>query len=128
MLLNTHQIAGALVARWRLMGGTLTVASSTSRRAAWNPPSARLEIHSLSTTFVVPNILLDESEIRALAGGYRRADKQLNELHARGFSRTRRSPLSGRVVLEHSHYPSVTGGNTLREAQNGPRPNWTKVV
>ena len=75
-----------------------------------------------------PTILLDEGEIRALAGGYVRADKQLHELHARGFTRARRSPLSGRIVLERSHYLAVTVGTSQREAQNVPRPNWTKAA
>ena len=47
-----------------------------------------------------------------------RADKQLHELHARGFARARRSPLSGRVVLERSHYRAVTAGASQLEAQN----------
>lgn len=76
----------------------------------------------------LPPILLGEDEIRALAGGYVRADKQLHELHARGFTRARRSPLSGRVVLERSHYLAVTVGPSQLEAQNVPRPNWTKAA
>ena len=77
-------------------------------------------------TQALPTILLDEGEVRALAGGYVRADKQLRELHARGFTRARRSPLSGRIVLERSHYLAVTVGTSQREAQNVPRPNWTR--
>ena len=79
-------------------------------------------------TQVPPTILLDAGEIRALAGGYVRAEKHLYELHARGFTRARRSPLSGRIVLERSHYLAVTAGTSHCEAQNVPRPNWTKAT
>jgi hypothetical protein len=74
------------------------------------------------------SILLEEDEVRALAGGYVRADKQLRELHARGFVRARRSPLSGRVVLERSHYLAVTAGaDPDGRVQNSSGPNWSRV-
>ena len=54
------------------------------------------------------DITLSEDEIVALTA-YKNATKQLNVLHARGFTRAYIGR-GGRVILERSHYEAVTRG------------------
>jgi hypothetical protein len=61
-----------------------------------------------------PTILLDESEIRGLAGGYVRADKQLRELQASRPAR-RSSPCE--------HFEGMradSSNNPVRDAERRP--------
>lgn len=51
---------------------------------------------------------LTPAEIEAITG-YRTPSRQLQTLHARGFSRAYRDRL-GRVVLERPHYDAVCAG------------------
>jgi hypothetical protein len=59
---------------------------------------------------VSDNLVLSAEELRALTG-YRVPSKQLQELRRQGFWRARRSPMTGRVILERSHYEAVTRGD-----------------
>ncbi|WP_119154186.1 DUF4224 domain-containing protein [Caldimonas tepidiphila] len=52
---------------------------------------------------------LTPAELHAVTG-YRRADRQLAELHRQGFYRARRSPVTGAVILEREHYAAVCSG------------------
>ena len=60
-------------------------------------------------------LILSAAEVEALTG-YRRADKQLGELHRQGYWRARRSPTSGAVILERAHAEAVQRGEVA------PRP------
>jgi hypothetical protein len=64
-------------------------------------------------------ITLSEDELHALTG-YRMPSKQLEELHRQGFVRTRRHPLSGRVVLERPHFEAVSRGTYGRPEKPDP--------
>lgn len=54
---------------------------------------------------------LTESELMAITG-YQRPACQLRELHRQGFWRARRSKLTGKVILERTHYDAVCRGDT----------------
>ena len=56
-------------------------------------------------------ILLTRAELVALTG-YQRAGDQVAELQRQGFGRARRSPTTGDVILERSHYLAVSAGTT----------------
>lgn len=72
-----------------------------------------------------PSLTLSEKEVIELADGYKQADKQLAALLAAGYTRARRSKLTGRVVLERAHAEAVAAGKrSTDEAQNDPQPNW----
>ncbi len=57
-------------------------------------------------------LLMTAEEIAALVE-YRQPVKQVEELHRQGFWRARRGAVSGRVILERSHYEAVCGGARL---------------
>lgn len=63
-----------------------------------------------------PGILLSDAELIELTD-YRQAAKQVEELRRQGFWRARRSPATGRVILERVHYEAVCAGDSAR-----PRP------
>lgn len=69
------------------------------------------------------SIVLQPGEIEALTG-YRTATKQLNVLHARGFTRAFINRL-GDVVLERAHYEAVSRGELH---QTGPAGGGGKVA
>lgn len=50
--------------------------------------------------------------------GYKRPLDQLAELHRQGFYRGRRSPTTGRIILERAHYLAVCEG---AKPSNEPR-------
>lgn len=53
--------------------------------------------------------------------GYRRPTEQLEELHAQGFWRARRSPTTGDIILERAHYDAVCSGERARtKARKAP--------
>lgn len=54
---------------------------------------------------------LSDSELMAITG-YQRPACQLRELHRQGFWRARRSKLTGKVILERTHYDAVCRGET----------------
>lgn len=54
------------------------------------------------------NTQLSEQELEAITG-YRTPSRQLQALHARGFSRAYRNH-KGKVVLERPHYDAVCRG------------------
>lgn len=54
-------------------------------------------------------LILTPAELLELTG-YRRPVDQLRELHRQGFHRARRSPVTGRIILERSHYDAVCRG------------------
>lgn len=62
------------------------------------------------------DLVLSEPEIRAICGGYTRQADQLRILHARHFHRA--AIIRGVLVLERSHYDSVTRSQTVE----APRP------
>lgn len=76
---------------------------------------------SLTTT---PVLTVDE--LLAITG-YQRPGDQLSELHRQGFHRARRSPVSGRIILERPHFDAVcvgahqTSGPKVRVPQVRPR-------
>lgn len=55
------------------------------------------------------DILMTEEEIRDIVGGYTQPQRQVRELHARGFWRARLSR-SHEVILERAHYEAVCAG------------------
>jgi hypothetical protein len=59
---------------------------------------------------MIPDLILSPDELAALTG-YRRPCDQVRELHRQGFTRARRSPVTGRVILERSHYDAVCRGD-----------------
>lgn len=54
---------------------------------------------------------LSESELMAITG-YQRPACQLRELQRQGFWRARRSRITGKVILERTHYDAVCRGET----------------
>jgi hypothetical protein len=54
-------------------------------------------------------ILLTPAELVALTG-YRQPAAQLAELHRQGFMRARRSPTTGELIVERTHYLAVSSG------------------
>lgn len=64
------------------------------------------------------DITLTDAELVAITG-YRYARRQLEELHRQGYYRARRSPVTGRVILERAHYNAVCQGLA---AQSQARP------
>lgn len=52
---------------------------------------------------------LSAAEVERITG-YKRAADQLPELHRQGFYRARRSPTTGRIILERAHYDAVCAG------------------
>lgn len=54
---------------------------------------------------------LTESELMAITG-YQRPACQLRELQRQGFWRARRSRITGKVILERTHYDAVCRGET----------------
>lgn len=60
-------------------------------------------------------LLLHPDELLALTG-YKRPADQLQELHRQGFTRARRSPATGAVILERAHYLAVCAGQ-LQQAR-----------
>lgn len=58
------------------------------------------------------DVVLSESEVVELAGGYVRPSEQLVELHRQGYWRARRSPITGRIVLARAHVEAVESGAT----------------
>lgn len=67
---------------------------------------------------------LNDTEIEALTG-YRTPSRQLQTLHARGFSRAYRDR-AGRVILERPHYDAVCRGEFGHQA--GARPAAVNVA
>jgi hypothetical protein len=65
------------------------------------------------------SLILGPEEIQALTG-YRVPSKQLEELRRQGFWRARRAPITGRVILERSHYHAVCGDPTTIGRQSEP--------
>ncbi len=63
--------------------------------------------------------ILSELEIADVTG-YKRAAAQVMELRRQGFFRARRAPVSGRVIVERSHFESVCGGER-HTAANDPK-------
>lgn len=54
-------------------------------------------------------LTLSEAEIERVTG-YRRPSDQLTELRAQGFHRARKSPTSGRIIVERAHFNAVCRG------------------
>lgn len=73
------------------------------------------------------DLLLTPAEIAALTG-YRMPHAQLAELHRQGFTRARRSPTSGSIIVERAHYLAVSAGHVapqrpkVRPPQLRPSP------
>ena len=71
------------------------------------------------------DLLLDEAEVRAVAGGLTQPRRQLAALHKSGFWRARLST-DGKVILERAHYDAVCVGATPPNPQaytaDKPRP------
>lgn len=57
----------------------------------------------------MPDIVLSEDELKRLTG-YTQPARVLAELRLQGYHRARRSPTTGRVILERAHYDSVCQG------------------
>ena len=54
-------------------------------------------------------IALSADEIASVTG-YKRPADQLAELHRQGFYRARRSPTTGRIIVERAHFDAVCAG------------------
>jgi hypothetical protein len=67
-----------------------------------------------------PAITLTLAEL-VLITGYQRAGDQVRELHRQGYSRARRSPTTGDVILERAHFEAVCRGHQA-EARPKVRP------
>lgn len=65
------------------------------------------------------DIVLGEAELVRITGGYTRQADQLRVLHDRGFYRA--AILRGHLVLERTHYDSVTRAQ-LGDAPAAKRP------
>lgn len=59
---------------------------------------------------------LSADEVKEITD-YEWPSKQLAELHRMGFWRARRSPLTGKVILERAHYEAVCRGEQPAERQ-----------
>lgn len=57
------------------------------------------------------NLLLNDEEVQAVAGGLTQPRRQLAALHESGFWRARLGT-DGRVILERAHYEAVCVGAT----------------
>lgn len=71
-------------------------------------------------------ITLTAAELKAVTG-YMRPSTQLVELHRQGFSRARRSRVTGEVILEREHYLAVCRGGTKPPGDEG-RPKLVPPV
>lgn len=60
--------------------------------------------------------------------GYQRPAEQLQELLRQGFYRARRSPTSGRVILERVHYDAVCAGSKPANEPRVHAPRLRRVV
>lgn len=65
------------------------------------------------------SLLLSPEELAEVTG-YRQPAAQLRALHERGFWLARRSPITGRVILDRAHYEAVCQGAD-RPADTVPR-------
>lgn len=65
-------------------------------------------------------LTLTDDELVAITG-LRRPSAQLDELRRQGFHRARRSPATGRVILERAHYQAVASGVTAPTAVPAPQ-------
>lgn len=63
---------------------------------------------------------LSDDEIVHLTG-YKRQTEQLRELRKLGYWRARRSPLTGRVILERPHFEAVSRGGDPAPKDSGPK-------
>ena len=77
----------------------------------------------MAETATFTGLRLTEEEIVEITD-YHQPAKQLEELHAQGFWRARRSPVTGRIVLERAHYEAVCAGDTKpgRGGKQRPEP------
>lgn len=75
----------------------------------------------------LPPLLLTEAELIDASGGYRKPSAQLRELLKRGFFRSYRSPLTGRVILERAHYLAVAGGQVDGTLLANAAPSWGRA-
>lgn len=63
---------------------------------------------------------LDEADLERVTG-YRRPAEQLRELHRQGYWRARRSPVTGRVILERPHFEAVSSGGDKPAHRPAPK-------
>jgi hypothetical protein len=68
----------------------------------------------------MPDLILTPAELKALTG-YRQPSTQLAELKRQGFWRARRS-VTGRVIVERSHYEAVCRGEQGQPAPKVRQP------
>lgn len=61
-------------------------------------------------------ITLSESEIIGLTG-YTQPKAQVEELRRQGFFRARKSPATGKVILEREHFNAVCRGDLPERSQ-----------
>lgn len=73
-------------------------------------------------------MLLDEAEVVALSGGYKRPTEQLRELHARGYFRATRSNLTGRVDVARAHVLAVDAAPAPGATGVVSVPNWRRAA
>lgn len=73
------------------------------------------------------DLLLSACDLEALTG-YRRAAEQLQELHRQGFTRARRSPVTGAVILERAHYLAVCAGQLQQARPRVHKPQLRQVA
>lgn len=65
-------------------------------------------------------ITLSEAEIVGITG-YTQPKAQVEELRRQGFFRARKSPATGKVILEREHFNSVCRGGDLPERNQRPQ-------
>ena len=67
-----------------------------------------------------PSPTLTDEELREITG-YRQPAKQLAELHRLGYFRARRSPTTGRIIVERLHYEAVIAGRAAEQPRQRPK-------
>lgn len=73
-----------------------------------------------ATAVQAPDPILTDEELRKVTG-YRQPVKQLAELHRLGFFRARRSPTTGRIIVERLHYDAVLAGRAAEQPRQRPK-------
>lgn len=70
-------------------------------------------------------LIFEPDELEEITGGYERQADQLRILHARGFHRA--AILKGRLILERSHYDSVTRSQAAEPSRPKVKPPRVKA-
>lgn len=72
-----------------------------------------LEMGQAGDHITINGLILSEQEICSLTG-YKKPQRQLQELVRQGFFRARQSQTTGHIILERAHFEAVSSGNTTK--------------